>query len=308
MGAPSTGWRTLAAFFGVAFGVAVLFALVALVALQPHDGLAWVQVPDLSADMRVDSGLQTKPLKNTVVAAVLEDQKLDGAAGSGLALAPALANAPQQPTVALNLPPSARPVTTPDPNAVPAPTPDPGFAPTPTPAPTATPVPTPTPAPTPGPTPTPAPTPTPTPAPTPTPTPAPTPTPTPAPTPTPRPTPTPTPTPTPRFAISWANAQVTKSKNGNGNNPGKCSQVTILASGSFTTNGLGGSVSYQWVRVDSQGNRTIGASGTIQIAAGDRSLHTVASDSFTPAHSGSDQLVFLSPAYSVPAQSWNCVG
>src|SRR5229473_1096911 len=142
MGAPSTGWRMLAAFFGVAFGVALLFALVALVALQPRDGLAWVQVPDLSADLRVDGGLQTKPLKNTVVAAVLQDQKLDGATASGLALAPALANAPQQPTVALNLPPAARPVTTPDPNAVPAPTP------TPTPAPTATPVLTPTPTPT----------------------------------------------------------------------------------------------------------------------------------------------------------------
>jgi outer membrane biosynthesis protein TonB len=296
MGAPSTGWRTLAAFFGVAFGVAVLFALVALVALQPHDGLAWVQVPDLSADLRVDSGLQTKPLKNTVVAAVLEDQKLDGATAGGLALAPALANGPQQPPVALNLPPSARPVTTPDPTALPSPTPDPGIAPTPTPGPAPTPAPTATPSPSPTPAPTPTPTPTPSPAPSPT------------PTPTPRPTPTPTPTPTPRFAISSASEQVTRSKNGNGNNAGHCSQVTILASGSFTTNGAGGSVSYQWVRVDSQGNRTIGVSGTIQIAAGDRSLHAVRSDSFTPAHSGSDQLVFLSPAYSVPSQSWNCVG
>src|SRR5229473_2585334 len=203
MGAPSTGWRMLAAFFGVAFGVALLFALVALVALQPRDGLAWVQVPDLSADLRVDGGLQTKPLKNTVVAAVLQDQKLDGATASGLALAPALANAPQQPTVALNLPPAARPVTTPDPNAVPAPTP--------TPPPAATP--TPTPAPTPSPTPTPA--------------------------------PTPTPTPPANFAITSANELVSKSKAGNGNNEGHCSQVTITASGSFTTNGTGGSVSYE---------------------------------------------------------------
>jgi outer membrane biosynthesis protein TonB len=286
MGAPSTGWRTLAAFFGVAFGVAVLFALVALVALQPHDGLAWVQVPDLSADLRVDSGLQTKPLKNTVVAAVLEDQKLDGATANGLALAPALANAPQQPAVALNLPPSARPVTTPDPTAPPAPTPDPGI--TPTPAPTATPAPTPSPAPTP--TPTPAPTPTPTPAPTPTPTPA------------------PTPTPTPNFAITWANELVTKSKTGNGNNEGHCSQVTITASGSFTANGVGGPVSYEWVRVDSQGARTVITEAPIRLAPGDRSIHAVTSDTFTPTQSGSEQLVFLSPAYSVPAQSWNCVG
>ena len=84
--------------------------------------------------------------------------------------------------------------------------------------------------------------------------------------------------------------------------------MTIVASGSFTTNGVGGSVSYEWVRVDNQGNQTIGASGTVGVAPGDRSLHVVASDTFTPAHGGSDQLVFLSPAYSVPAQSWNCVG
>jgi len=294
MGAPSTGWRTLAAFFGVAFGVAVLFAVVALVALQPRDGLAWVQVPDLAADLRVDSGLQTKPLKNSVVAAVLQDQGLDGTTASGLAVAPALASAAQPPTVALNLTPTARPVTTPNPTAAPAP------------APTPAPIPGPTPDPGIGAIPTPAPTATPASTPTPTPTPAPSPTPTPAPTPT--PSPTPSPTPAPKFAITWANELVTKSKSGNGNNNGHCSQVTIVASGSFTTNGVGGSVSYEWVRVDNQGNQTIGASGTIGVAPGDRSLHVVASDTFTPAHGGSDQLVFLSPAYSVPAQSWNCVG
>jgi len=292
MGVPSTGWRMLAAFFGVAFGVAVLFALVALVALQPRERLAWVQVPDLSADLRVDSGLQTKPLKNTVVAAVLQDQKLDGATASGLALAPALANAPQQPALALNLPPAARPVTTPGPNSVPAPTPSPGIAPTPTPAPTATPMPTPSPSPTaaPSPTATPAPTPVPT------------------PTPTPTPGPTPTPTPAPIFAITSANELVTKSKPGNGNNEGHCSQLTITASGSFATNGVGGSVSYEWVRVDSQGGQTVIPEAPIQVAPGDRSIHAVASDVFTPAVSGTEQLVFLSPAYSVPAQSWNCVG
>ena len=69
MGAPSNSWRALAGFLGVAAGVALLFALVAMVALRPRDGLAWVRVPDLSADLRVDAGLQTKPLKDTVVAA-----------------------------------------------------------------------------------------------------------------------------------------------------------------------------------------------------------------------------------------------
>jgi hypothetical protein len=103
---------------------------------------------------------------------------------------------------------------------------------------------------------------------------------------------------------------VTKSRNGNGNGngSGRCSQLTVTASGGFTTNGVGGSVSYEWVRVDSQGTQTIGASGTVQVAAGDRTFHVVANDTFTPVHSGTDQLVFLSPAYSVPAQSWTCSG
>ena len=290
MGARSSGWRALAAFFGVALGVGLLFALVALVALQPRDGLAWVRVPDLGADLRLDSGLRTKPLKDTVVAAVFQDRALDGPTASGLAIAPALAaTPPQQPTVAMSVPPAVRPVTTPGPSQpAPAVTPDPALAPTPTPNPT------------PGPTPTPTPTPTATPAPTPTPAPAPTPAPTPA--------PMPAPTPSPQLAITSASAAVSKTKNGNGSNAGHCPQVTITASGSFTTNGVGGSVSYEWVRIDSQGTQTIGASGIIPVAAGDTSLHAVASDTFTPSHSGTDQLVFISPAYSVPAQSWNCVG
>jgi len=289
MGAPSNSWRALAGFLGVAAGVALLFALVAMVALRPRDGLAWVRVPDLSADLRVDAGLQTKPLKESVVAAVLQDLGLDGTTASGLAIAPALAIS-QPASVAMSTAPAARPVTPPDPSQ---------------PAPTATPVPGPAPTPTPTAAPTPTPTPAPTPSPTPAPTPSPTPTPTPAPTPSPTPPPTPSPTPRPQFAIRWAGELVSKSKNGNG---GRCSQTTVTAAGGFTTNGVGGPVSYQWVRVDNQGKRTIGASGTIQVAAGDTNLHGVTSDTFTPVHSGSDQLVFLSPAYSVAAQSWNCVG
>src|SRR6266581_3165800 len=244
MGAPSKSWRALAGFLGVAAGVALLFTLVAMVALRPKDGLAWISVPDLGADLRVDAGLQTKPLKDTVVAAVLQDRALEGTTASGLSVAPALAVTPQ-PAVAINTSPAARPVTTP------------------------------------------------------------TPTPSPAPTPVPTPSPTPAPTPKPQFAIRWAGELVTKSKNGNG---ARCSQTTVTAAGGFTTNGVGGPVSYQWVRVDNQGKRTIGASGTIQVAAGDSNLHQVTSDIFTPVHSGSDQLVFLTPAYSVPAQSWTCVG
>jgi outer membrane biosynthesis protein TonB len=271
MGAPSNGWRALAAFFGIALGVALLFALVALVALRPKDGLAWVQVPDLAADLRVDAGLQTKPLKDSVVAAVLQDQGLDGPTASGLAVAPALAPQ-QQPTVAISQPPAARPVTTPYPSqSAPAATPDPALAPTPTPTPTA------------------APTPTPTPAPTPTPTLMPTPSPTPAPTPS--PTPSPMPTPTPSVAS------------------GRCSLTTVTATGNFTTNGAGGLVYYQWVHYDSQGNQIgVTPETPIAVAAGDVTTHSVVADQFVPLHAGSDQLVFLNPAYSVLAQSWNCVG
>ena len=68
MGAPSNSWRALAGFLGVAVVVALLFAAVAMVALRSREGLAWVRVPDFGADLRVDAGLQTKPLKDTVVA------------------------------------------------------------------------------------------------------------------------------------------------------------------------------------------------------------------------------------------------
>src|SRR2546428_5908631 len=89
MGAYSNGRRALAAFFGLSLGVVVLFGLLALVALRPTDGLAWVQVPDLAADLRLDAGLQTKPLKSAVVAEALQDQGLDGSVGDSLALPPA---------------------------------------------------------------------------------------------------------------------------------------------------------------------------------------------------------------------------
>jgi hypothetical protein len=286
MGAHSTGRRTLAGFFGLALVVVVLFGLVALVALRPTDGLAWVQVPDLSADLRLDAGLQTKPLKDTVIAQAVRDQPIDGAAPGGLAIAPALAIVPARPLVAGSLPPASRPT----PQPTPKPTSQP---PVPTPNPTATPIPTATPMPSPTPTPTP--------------TPLPSPTPTPAPTPGPTPTPTPTPS---RLAIVSATERVTQAQKNSsqGNNRNRCSNTTVTATGTFTTNGVGGWVLYQWVRVDNQGNRTVKPGTPIRVAAGDTAVHTVVADSFTPQHSGTDQLVFLSPAYTVPAQSWSCVG
>src|SRR2546428_11969786 len=114
MGAHSNGWRALAGFLGVAAGVALLFALVAMVALRPRDGLAWVRVPDLAADLRIDAGFQTKPLKDTVVAAVLQDRVLDGTTASRLSRTPPPAAAPQS-AVALKTLPGPRPVSPPRP-------------------------------------------------------------------------------------------------------------------------------------------------------------------------------------------------
>src|SRR2546428_13904187 len=137
MGAYSNGRRALAAFFGLSLGVVVLFGLLALVALRPTDGLAWVQVPDLAADLRLDAGLQSKPLKSAVVAEALQDQGLDGSVGDSLALPPALAVVVPQPVVAVRLAPAVRPGTTPTPAPSP-PAPPPYATPLPTLVPTAT--------------------------------------------------------------------------------------------------------------------------------------------------------------------------
>jgi outer membrane biosynthesis protein TonB len=288
MGAHSNGGRALAGFFGLALGVVLLFGMVSLVALRPTDGFAWVQVPDLTADLRLDAGLQTKPLKNTVIAEALSDRGLDGTSAEAIAVPPALAIAPppQLAVTAASQPPAVRPVTAPVPTSTPTGSPQP----------------------TPGPTPTPSPSPTPTPSPSPTPTPAPTPSPSPTPIPTPSPTPRPTPTPSSRLVITSARETVILSAN-TGNNKNRCNQTTVTATGSFTTNGAGGTVYYGWVHYDTNGKVTgVTPEAPIRIAAGDTSSHAVVSDTFTPVHSGTDQLVFASPAYTVPAQGWSCVG
>ena len=70
--------RTLAGFFGLTAVVVVLFGVIALVALQPREGLAWVNIPQLGPDLGLDAGLHTKPLKETVVAAAMRDLTLEG--------------------------------------------------------------------------------------------------------------------------------------------------------------------------------------------------------------------------------------
>src|SRR5919201_1603798 len=231
-------WRTILGFAGLAAGVTALFAAVALAALQPVDGLAWVTTPALAPDLGLDSGLRTRPLNARIVGEAVRDRTLIGmtGAGSGPVVNPILtATQPGQTGGGI---PSTRPTATP------------------------------------------------------------------APTPTPKARPTPTPTPAPAsFRITWATENVSRNPRN-----GRCSSMTITTSGWFFTNGVGGTVTYEWIRTDSSGMRTAITEPPITIAAGDRNLHLVKSDQWTPAYSGSEQLVFLSPAYTVPAQSWSCVG
>jgi exo-beta-1,3-glucanase (GH17 family) len=140
---------------------------------------------------------------------------------------------------------------------------------------------------------------------------APAPSPTPAPTPAPTPTPTPTPSPTASPATAAAlpasltseNEAVTYSISGN---PAKCRKGSVSATGSFTTNASGGSVSYVWIRTDNRGSVTV-SEPPIVVAAGDTSSHPVAADKWTPNSGGSEQLVFLGPgAPQLAAQPFSC--
>ena len=78
----------------------------------------------------------------------------------------------------------------------------------------------------------------------------------------------------------------------------KCDHGTITASGTFRTNGVGGTVYYGWVRKDANGTH-VQAEPPITIAAGDTGAHAVVSDSWTPTGPGpvSEQLVIVNPGY-----------
>ena len=83
---------------------------------------------------------------------------------------------------------------------------------------------------------------------------------------------------------------------------------TVTATGTFriAANGPGGWVSYNWINKDSNGPKVI-AESRIWVNPGDTSLHTVTTDNWTaPASSGSVQLVFNTPSYSVTPQSFTC--
>lgn len=83
--------------------------------------------------------------------------------------------------------------------------------------------------------------------------------------------------------------------------------MAVTATGSFVTNGVGGQVTYQWVRIDENGQQTIVPEPPINVQPGDTGAQQVVPDSFNPGLQGTVQLVFLSPsAPAVPAQHWSC--
>jgi hypothetical protein len=154
MGATSNPRRALAGYLTVAAGIGLLFGVVALAALRPADGLAWVRLPQLGADFGLDPGLKTRPLRSTIVAEALQD-RLYGSTGpeATLVIPPILAMTP--PNAVTSAAGPGRPVAAgkpaPSPSAMPSPTPSPTASATP--APTTSPTPASTPAPTPSPTP-----------------------------------------------------------------------------------------------------------------------------------------------------------
>ena len=88
--------------------------------------------------------------------------------------------------------------------------------------------------------------------------------------------------------------------------PGRCRKGTVTATGSFTTNGTGGLVSYEWIRTDNRGSVVV-SEPPLTITAGDAASHSVAPDSWTPNSTGTEQLVFLSTgAPSLVAQAFTC--
>jgi hypothetical protein len=81
----------------------------------------------------------------------------------------------------------------------------------------------------------------------------------------------------------------------------------VTATGTFRmqAGGPGGTVQYYWIRKDSNGT-VVSQTYKIVVAAGDAAAHSVVTDSWTPASSGSEQLVFTTPGFAVAPQSWTC--
>jgi hypothetical protein len=81
----------------------------------------------------------------------------------------------------------------------------------------------------------------------------------------------------------------------------------VTATGTFrmVANGPGGTVQYYWIRKDSNGT-VVSQVYSIVVAAGDTTAHFTVTDSWSPASSGSEQLVFTNPSDAIAPQSWAC--
>ena len=138
---------------------------------------------------------------------------------------------------------------------------------------------------------------------------APLPTPTPTPTPAPSPTPSPAPSPASPAGVTQPSSLVAASQSVSYAAAGKansCRKGTVTATGAFTSDGAGSTVSYEWIRTDNRGPVII-AMPSITIAPGDTASHAVVSDSWNPNSAGSEQLVFLTTgAPLVAAQTFTC--
>lgn len=76
----------------------------------------------------------------------------------------------------------------------------------------------------------------------------------------------------------------------------------MTATGTFRTNGAGGTVTYYWVR-----NGVAQPQRSVIVAKGDTSAKVV-TDSWVPQNSGTENLVFVSPSHPTLSQSFNCGG
>jgi hypothetical protein len=83
---------------------------------------------------------------------------------------------------------------------------------------------------------------------------------------------------------------------------GQCGEGTVTATGTFRTNGGGGTVTYYWIR-----NGVAQAQRSVTVAKGDTSAKVV-TDSWVPQGSGTEKLVFVSTSYPTLTQSFACGG
>ena len=89
------------------------------------------------------------------------------------------------------------------------------------------------------------------------------------------------------------------------NNSNKCKLGSITATGTFRTNGSGGTVSYYWIRKDTTGT-FVQPQRSVVIAKGDTASHAVVNDVWVPQGNGTEQLFFVGPSYPLAPVAFTC--